>query len=170
MKKNSSIILIIIATVFIFGFLAWLGQSNSRQNKPSSDFSSKSPDKIFFADSYFYDFGTISMAAGKVSHVFKIKNISDETIKTKRLYTSCMCTKATFSKSGEKSGPFDMPGHSFIPPLKKIINPDEEFEVIVEFDPAAHGPAGIGPIEREIYLENDSALPLVLKIAAIVKP
>lgn len=168
MKKDYSIISLTIAILIVFGFLAWLGQSQKQKLSPSLNLNS--PDKVFSVNSRSYNFGTISMTQGKVSYTFKVKNISNKTIKTEKLYTSCMCTEATFSKNEEKSGPFGMPGHGFVPPLKKIIYPEEEFEIIVEFDPAAHGPAGIGPVKREIYLETDSTTPLVLEISAIVKP
>lgn len=169
MKKISSTILLVITLVVIFSFLVLLEQS-TRKQKPLPSLSLDSPDKVFSISSRSHNFGTISMADGKVAYAFKIKNISNKVIKTERLYTSCMCTKVIFLKGGEKNGPFGMIGHGFVPPLEKTINPGEEAEIIVEFDPAAHGPAGIGPVKREIYLENDSTAPLVFEISAVVKP
>ncbi|KKT83316.1 MAG: hypothetical protein UW81_C0021G0020, partial [Candidatus Giovannonibacteria bacterium GW2011_GWC2_44_9] len=40
----------------------------------------------------------------------------------------------------------------------------------VVFDPAAHGPAGVGRIERAVYLENSASEALQLKFSATVTP
>jgi len=101
-----------------------------------------------------YDFGSISMANGKVTKVFSITNNTSETIVAQKLYTSCMCTEATLQKSDESFGPFGMPAHGAIPSIDQDIEPGETAQVEVVFDPAAHGPAGVGPIEREVTLET----------------
>lgn len=102
-----------------------------------------------------YDFGTISMAAGKVKHDFEIQNNSSSTIALDKLYTSCMCTSAYFVKGEDKIGPFGMPGHGFVPGLGRELEPGEGAKIEVVFDPAAHGPAGIGPTNRSVFLESD---------------
>lgn len=102
----------------------------------------------------FFDFGTISMAKGEVEHIFKIKNTSANPINLVKLYTSCMCTTA-YLKIGEfDRGPYGMPGHGLVPKVNKELLPNQEGEVKVVFDPAAHGPSGIGRIERIVYLES----------------
>lgn len=116
-----------------------------------------------------YDFGTVSMAAGKVSHVFTIKNPTPKPQTATKLYTSCMCTAATLLYKGRQVGPFGMPGHGFIPEISETIAPGEEAAVEVVFDPAAHGPAGVGRIERTVILETSSGS-LQLGFAAQVKP
>ena len=40
-----------------------------------SCFPMKSQDKVFFADSQFWDFGTIKEAGGMVEHVFRLRNV-----------------------------------------------------------------------------------------------
>lgn len=109
---------------------------------------------ILSAEETAFDFGNVSMANGNVTHVFKVKNIGTDPVVISKIYTSCMCTKANFIKSGENKGPFGMPGHSYVPSLSEVLNPGEEAQVEVIFDPAAHGPAGIGQIERAVSLEN----------------
>ena len=81
-----------------------------------------------------------------------------------------MCTTVKFIQGGKETGPFGMPGHGFVPPLKKTVAPNEEVAVSVTFDPTAHGPAGVGPIERAIYLYGKSDLLLQLDISASVTP
>src|SRR3989338_2112889 len=107
-------------------------------------------------DEELYDFGSISMAAGKVSHKFKIINSGTEPLKVEKIYTSCMCTEATLIQGGKNYGPYGMPGHGFVPRAGQTLAPNEEAEILVEFQPAAHGPAGVGYIERAVIIEDDS--------------
>lgn len=117
-----------------------------------------------------FDFGEVSMAQGPVSHTFQVRNENAETLTLARLTTSCMCTTATFIQGESRLGPFGMPGHGFVPPLNASLAPGESAEIDVTFDPAAHGPAGIGRIERVIFLESKNGAPLTLTIAATVTP
>lgn len=169
MKKNLATILVIIGFLAAFGGIVWLGQPRTGQKADLSS-SIRPLAEVFSASESFYDFGTISMAKGKVTRSFKVKNVSDKAINAEKLYTSCMCTTATFAQKGATVGPFGMPGHGFVPPLKKSIAPGEEIEIVVVFDPSAHGPAGVGRIERSVYLENNLTEPLILNIAATVTP
>ena len=50
------------------------------------------------------------------------------------------------------------------------MNPGDDAVVEVVFDPAAHGPAGIGPIERVVTIENSAGRPLELAFNATVTP
>ncbi len=167
--KYKDIIISAAAIVLILGGLIWLASPRERETSADGALPSLSaPENLF-------DFGEISMAAGKVSHIFKVKNIQDQPTTVTKMYTSCMCTEAiliTDGADGKKSeaGPYGMPGHSSIPKINKTLQPGEEAEVEAVFDPAAHGPAGIGPVERSIYIETPSASPLELRFKALVKP
>ena len=118
-----------------------------------------------------FNFGSISMAAGKVTHLYRFRNAGAEPIVLGKMYTSCMCTTAALVKSsGRKFAPVGMPGHTPIPALNETLQPNEEAMVEVVFDPAAHGPAGIGPIDRVVTIENSAGQPLELAFRANVKP
>ena len=118
-----------------------------------------------------FNFGSISMAAGKVTHLYRFRNSGAEPIVLGKMYTSCMCTTAALVKSsGRKFAPVGMPGHTPIPALNETLQPNEEAMVEVVFDPAAHGPAGIGPIDRVVTIENSAGQPLELAFSANVKP
>lgn len=108
----------------------------------------------------FYDFGTIAMKNGLVKRVYQLTNQGDEPLLIKKVYTSCMCTKANIiSQNGEVNGPFGMPGHGgAISRADVTIQPGEQFTVEAVFDPAAHGPSGIGLANRVIYLETNSTV------------
>lgn len=166
MNKN---ILVGIGIIAVLGILFWLGRGNINDPNNSANLSENVALNLAASEDY-YNFGEISMAAGKISHDFKVKNSGAELVKIEKLYTSCMCTAAYFFQNGKKLGPFGMSGHGFVPPLRKIISPGEEVIISVTFDPAAHGPAGVGPIEREIYLEDKSGPLLTLGIGAKVTP
>ena len=117
-----------------------------------------------------FSFGPISMARGKVTHRYPIRNTGAEPIFIRKMYTSCMCTTVALVKNGKTSEAYGMPGHTPIPMINVPINPREEALVEVVFDPAAHGPAGVGPIERVVTLENSAGAPLELEFAALVSP
>lgn len=118
----------------------------------------------------FFNFGNISMAAGKVSHKFGIRNAGDTAITINKIYTSCMCTVATLVTLAGRKGPFGMPGHDAIPTIAERIAPGDGAQVEVVFDPAAHGPAGIGPTDRIVMIRTNETSPLELRFAAMVKP
>ncbi len=117
-----------------------------------------------------YDFGTVSMAAGNVSHQFAVKNSGTEPVTVRRIFTSCMCTTATLDNGGERSGPFGMPGHSALPDISQVIAPGQQAFLDVIFDPAAHGPAGVGRISRTVSVQDDQGRALQIGFQAVVTP
>jgi len=110
------------------------------------------------------------MAAGNVTHRFSIKNANAAPVVIRKISTSCMCTTAQLVKGGRKLAIYGMPGHGYVPNLDEPIAPNEQAMVEVVFDPAAHGPAGIGKIERFVSIYTDAAEPLELSFIALVTP
>jgi len=117
-----------------------------------------------------FDFGTISMKDGKVNHSFKITNPTDKDIFLKKVFTSCMCTNAYIINSNGEKGPFGMEGMSYVPPANETIKTGGSIEINAVFDPNAHGPAGIGPIDRFIVLTDENDNNLELEIKGVVTP
>jgi len=117
-----------------------------------------------------YNFGSISMARGKVSHRYLIRNTGAGPVNIRKIYTSCMCTTAALVKGAKRSAPFGMPGHGVIPTINEPMKPGEDALIEVVFDPAAHGPAGIGPVNRVVTIENSGGPALQLLLAANVTP
>lgn len=117
-----------------------------------------------------FDFGSISMAAGKVSHRYWFRNASSAPVLISKIYTSCMCTTATLVKGGRIINNYGMSGHGYTPSVNETIAPNEDALIEAVFDPAAHGPSGIGPTERFVTIENDAGQPLELRFIANVKP
>lgn len=119
----------------------------------------------------FYDFGIISMKDGDVSKTFKVTNGTSLDVLIPSLTTSCMCTRAYFIESnGNKNGPFGMPGMGIVPKLNKTIKAGESVDIEVVYDPNAHGPAGVGMIDRFVYLEDSEGHKLQFEIKANVTP
>lgn len=147
------------------------GQQTAQNTHSGMDMGSDKVDTgTLEADKTFYDFGSISMKHGKASTTFKLKNIKNEAVALTKLYTSCMCTEAKITVGNKTEGPFGMLGHGFIPSFTNSLPPNQEAEVEVVFDPNAHGPAGVGTIERTITVEGENGKLAELHIKATVTP
>ncbi|MDO8572601.1 MAG: DUF1573 domain-containing protein [bacterium] len=172
MKKNQLVMLVIfaVAVVLIILFANRTVPVNSK-NSPNILIDSANGAGALVAVEPFYDLGTISMSAGKVSQIFKIINSGESPAQVKKIYTSCMCTTATLTTKEGMAGPFGMPGHEAIPTISQTIAPNEEASIEAIFDPAAHGPQGVGRVRRTIYIETDAQKdPLELTFEATVTP
>jgi hypothetical protein len=116
------------------------------------------------------DLGSISMKAGNVSFGYLIKNTAATPITINRIFTSCMCTNATLVTGKERKGPFGMPGHGGSSTLKTVLAAGEMANLEVVFDPAAHGPSGLGRIERFVTVERSESTTLELHMTVLVRP
>ncbi|OGN00146.1 MAG: hypothetical protein A3B91_01890 [Candidatus Yanofskybacteria bacterium RIFCSPHIGHO2_02_FULL_41_29] len=163
MYKNPILIFIVFTAVIIVVAVIFRPAPAEQQSAVSSS-------SALSSDSTYYDFGSISMANGEVAYEFKVKNVTDQKVEIGKMYTSCMCTVAWFIKGEINKGPFGMPGHGYVPPVKESLNSGEEAVIKVVFDPNAHGPAGIGKIQRSIFIESDGSKSLELQISASVTP
>lgn len=167
MKEYKNVLFIILFIFAVLGILFWISSAYSDSGEALN------PNTVvgsLAAEEKFFDFGEISMAKGKVKHNFKVKNLSAIPVNIKKIYTSCMCTQAAFILKDKRFGPFGMPGHSMAPKVNQILNPSEEAVIEAEFDPNAHGPAGVGVIQRAIYIETESGDKIELGFKAAVAP
>lgn len=162
---NKAIIIIALISVVILAGIIWLEQPSIQKKTKSLVESSQEALETKEAS---FNFGTISMAEGEVKHAFQIKNTGPEPVVIERIYTSCMCTTASLEIGAKKFGPFGM-AHGFVPSINKKLDPGEEAQVEVIFDPGVHGAAGVGYIERVVYLETSAGLE-ELQISATVTP
>jgi len=165
--KNSLIIGIIV--VLGLAVLMLLGRDTT-QNQATTAPALSGPIGSLEAPEKFYDFGTISMKDGLVEHVFKVSNTSGQDVFVKKLTTSCMCTNAFIEGAGGEKGPFGMEGMGYVPPADELIKAGESRDIKVVYDPNAHGPAGVGRIDRFIYLADASGRALKFEIKAVVTP
>ena len=163
--NKTAIIIIILIVAAIFGFMIWgynrmAGPTEAQLSEPSS-FTTSEP---------LYDFGTISMANGKVDHVFQIANPTGQPITISNLQTSCMCTTAYIVNGSDRQGPYGMPGMGYITSANTVVPAHGAQGIDVVFDPAAHGPAGVGNIDRTIDVTEAGGGTLQLEIKAVVTP
>lgn len=122
------------------------------------------------AKSASYSFGSVPLTGGLVRTVYMVRNASEEPVTIKGVYTSCMCTTAVLRTAGRNEGPFGMPGHGPRRSIDLMLAGGESAEVEAVFDPAAHGPAGVGPVSRAIIIESTAGDPLELSFSALVTP
>lgn len=146
-----------VAITIIVVIAAWATVSNNNSTSDSKKLN-VSADNVLVIPEQKFDFGTISMEKGKVSHTFEVKNSGSNTVTIEKVSTSCMCTSASITdNTGKTFGSFGMSGHGNGPSKVDIlVNPNETVKVEAIFDPAAHGPSGVGSINRSIYLETNS--------------
>ncbi|RJR12496.1 DUF1573 domain-containing protein [Candidatus Parcubacteria bacterium] len=162
---NKNIVIAALTVLGIVGLFFWGAENRA---SPENNASAKS---MMAAAETFHDFGTISMARGTVEKMFEIANPTDKDIVLESLTTSCMCTNAFIVKSGERRGPYGMPGHGgSVPKANELVGAGEKLTIAVVYDPAAHGPAGVGSIDRFVYLTDDTGATLELEIKANVTP
>ena len=166
-NMNKTLIAITLIVAGLIGLLIWKSPP-PRTIASDPDTGTKS---TLAAPETFYDFGTISMKDGYATKDFVVSNPTDKDVFVSTLVTSCMCTAAFMVKSdGTIRGPFKMPGMGYVPPVNETINAGERFVVRVVYDPNAHGPAGVGPINRLAILTEESGATVQFEIKALVTP
>ena len=147
MKNNTIIISIIAASVLILvGGVALV----SRAPRPPEIVASQSAKAE--ATEMSYDWGTIDLNGGKVEKTFSIRNSGTGPLEIANVKSSCMCTEAQITINGEKSPFFGMHASSS---WLGSVQPGDTAELFVVFDPAFHGPSGVGQITRVISLETN---------------
>lgn len=153
-KKN--LIISAVALTALGIAIIWFGAPSANQ----SNISGTAAKGELVAGQIEYDFGTISMANGKANHTYTLKNIGTGPVNISKISTSCMCTTAQIKTlDGKLYGPFGMShgGHGLTTVADINLAAGEEVELIAEFDPNAHGPDAVGPVNRIIYVQSDAS-------------
>lgn len=99
-----------------------------------------------------YDWGTINMQNGKVEKTFQIENTGTSDLKLYNVSTSCHCTTAQLILNGQASPLFGMNTKS---PYVMVVPKSSKADLKVIFDPAFHGPSGVGAISRRILVNTN---------------
>ena len=160
-------ILIAAALVFVLAVLFIGGQRAVKDEPPLQNGAALG---AFQLSESFFDFGTISMRAGKVSREFTLTNATTAPLVIEQVSTSCMCTEAFVGDGDSRKGPYGMPGHGYVPPVNVSVDAGKTAPIEVFFDPAAHGPAGVGKIERAVFIEDNGGNRSTIVIRAFVTP
>lgn len=162
-----SVVLVILLGLFLWGYGGSKGTTASVQGVATTLASASS----LTAAEKIYDFGTISMKNGNVTKDFTVANKTAGDITVATMVTSCMCTASYLvGPDGKTKGPFGMPGMGYVPPVNEVMKPGETRTIRVVYDPNAHGPAGVGKIDRFVTLTDAAGGTLELEIKALVTP
>jgi len=147
-KKNSKYGLwvgIVVVVLVAIGVYA-MGQSDTKKENLL-------PGRLEIAETQ-YNFGTIGL--DNVSHSFMVRNTGAGPMTIEHVSTSCMCTSAQLRKDGKTSITFGM-DHGNLPRANMTLAPGEEVEVIVTYNPLAHGlQNAAGYFRRIVYLKTDN--------------
>jgi|SRR3989338_1815652 len=171
MKKQSAIITFIVIALVLVGILLVASRNKiTGENGEANVIAPLNATSVLSIAESFYDFGSVSMAKGIVTHDFILTNNSSGVVDIGKVWTSCMCTEAVLKAGNRESGPFGMPGHGSVKKANLSLGPGEQVIVQVQFDPAAHGPAGVGPTKRDIYLIVGEDEEVALSFTATVTP
>ncbi len=114
---------------------------------------SRAPESSLKADRPEHDFGRVPIDGGKVETLFDLVNEAPGEVRLLSVATSCGCTEAVAEfADGSTVGSFKLPGDGQESEAGRNVSAGESFEVRVVFDPAAHGPEGVGELMREVIL------------------
>lgn len=153
----------IIIGVVLFTLLILIGGIVALSGSSTSTTISASQNAKVSIDQKTYDWGTINMKDGNVSKTFVIKNAGTDILKLTKIKTSCHCTKAQVIINEVASPSFGM---NTVSPWVGEVAPGNEAQLNIVFDPAFHGPNGVGPITRYISVDtndpNNSTLEFTL--------
>lgn len=156
-------IAVLLAGFFVLkslGLEISLKSENSLQNTLSTDSAVIGAPKIIL-EPQSIDLGKVDIDGGIVKTSSTIKNEGSGDLLIKNFETSCMCTTVMLKKGDGLSPRFGMPGHGASPAWSGTgLKPGEAAKLLVEFDPAAHGPSGLGFVKRAIFISsNDPQTP-----------
>lgn len=147
--------------------LSLVGTGACDEARTVSDF--RAPELSLEADRPEHDFGRVPIDGGKVETLFDIVNEAPGEVRLLSVATSCGCTEAVAEfADGSTVGAFDLPSDGQENDAGRKVSAGESFKVRVVFDPAAHGPDGIGELMREVILATRDGAQTRLAIRANV--
>jgi len=164
-KKKTTGFLVLTALAFLVGAIFLVSKNNNGEvaSQSTTNMNAKAT-----AEETYHNWGEIGLNDGNVEKVFKIKNEGSEALRLYNVVTSCMCTTAQLILDDKSSPVFGMHSKS---DYTLEVPSGETAELKVIFDPAFHGPSGVGPISRQVKVEtNDQSSPeLNFMLTAMVR-
>ncbi|MEN9523956.1 MAG: hypothetical protein RL536_25 [Candidatus Parcubacteria bacterium] len=169
--KLKTIVITLFVILVIVGLLVLSYTKNGNTIAGVQGIESSGAKSVLTASSTMYDFGTISMMSGNVTKDFIFGNQTDSDVIISGVQTSCMCTSALLvGADGSIKGPFGMPGMGGMTSTNDTIKAGETRILRVIYDPNAHGPAGVGAIDRFVTVTDSTGASLQYEIKAVVTP
>lgn len=150
-KRNAAIWgIIIFITLLAIGFILWNYTVTSKNQKSLiSAVGLQDPPQIEVEPKTF-DFGDL-VSKDAVEKNFFVKNTGKAPLIISGISTSCGCTTAVFVQNGQKTR-FGMHGNPIN--WQAQIEPNDEAELVVRFDPDFHKGTK-GEVIREIYIKTN---------------
>ncbi len=145
---------IITGVVVISVFLVVIGVYASTKISTPAAVDAKKEGVIVKTETKQFDFGTVKIDSGEIVATYQIKNEGSDTLKLFNISTSCMCTYAQLFNGTETSPRFGMGKPSS---YVMDVAPGQTAELKAVFDPAFHGPNGVGDISRKIIVSTNDA-------------
>ncbi len=171
--ESKTLIGTLVITVLLVGLFVWGagGRSGTTASVQGAPEVISGAGSALFAPETLYDFGTIRMEDGNVAKEFTVTNPTSADVTIATVLTSCMCTTAfVVNPAGSVKGPFGMAGMGYVPPANETVKAGESRVIRVVYDPNAHGPAGVGRIDRFVTLTDKAGGTLQLEVKANVTP
>ncbi len=148
---GKKIIIVIVATLAIFAGGFYFVSKGGSSVPESSLAKIEASDVQVSPESY--DIGRVLMKNGVVTREYEIKNNSENTLRLKKIVTSCMCTRAQVVVGDERTRLYAMEMNGVKNPIISFDIPAKSTaKVVVKFDPAAHGIQGAGVVDRTVWL------------------
>ncbi len=117
-----------------------------------------------------YELGDVPIKGGVVTKEYELKNTSEKDLELIKIVTSCMCTSASVRVGDKETRFFAMEmGGDKNPLISVKLKKGEVSKVTVRFDPAAHGPQGVGPFDRIVWLYFDGGMKELTFKGVVVK-
>jgi hypothetical protein len=101
---------------------------------------------LTFPEGLSWDFGTIKEDGGEVTHVFKFRNASSESVSIANINTYCRCTRAAVTK--------------------RVFKPGEHGEIQVAFNPYGYS----GHISKGVRITTEPKSDFLLSFTADITP
>ena len=149
MKPNRLIITISILTLVILGLGVWLLTRPTAGSQLGTSTASGGKAEVPVTS---FDWGTIDYGGGDAIAEFIINNPGSGPLSLSEVSTSCMCTTAQIIINDQKSPFFVMHQKSS---WIGQIPPGVQAKLKVVFDPAFHGPSGVGPVVRQVVMKTN---------------
>jgi hypothetical protein len=152
MKESHIIAGVIIGTVVVIGGGVLIAGKANQASQIGQTAEAKAA-----ISSATHSWGDIPINDGNVEATFAITNEGTSPLQLFNVSTSCMCTTAQLEVDGRKSPEFGM--HTKARYVTEVPAGGTA-QLRVVFDPAFHGPQGVGAITRQVKLQtNDASQP-----------
>lgn len=134
------------------------GCVNTGTNNNAQDMSKSQNSSSLSYSTEIYDFGEIPIMGGLVSTTYQVTNEGPTPVVLIKGSTSCMCTTAQIKDTkGNTSDTITMAGHGGSGEIMQVLEVGESTSVTATFDPMAHGPNALGPIQRDVFITTNSS-------------